>query len=479
MESSPDQKPRLGDQAAPEPRLIAASSDLIGSNLVEGILGSINPRRRTEPATSSQGQGSVVTTHDDLPGASYAQILELIPAFIVVAIDATGLGIILPLLPFYSQRLGATPFIVGSLISVYALCQLVAGPLVGTLSDRYGRKSVLIVSQIGTLAGFVLLAAANSLMLIFLARIIDGLTSGNISVAHAYAAEHSAPSARTQALGTTSGAIGTGWLVGPGLSSVLVQFGVTAPIWAAAALSLISIVATIVLLPSDRPISGIRSALRAPEPKATRVLLLMPYVWGLLGLLILFFFANSMFLSQIALFLSARFSWHGHPFGARELGVVFAYAGFINIIVQGLLLTQAGRFASDRIIVLVAFALMSAGYFGIAIVGKIGLLAVFLTLIILGTTFIRTTLTAELSRSVPLNRQGIIMGLNQSLMSSANIAAPLLSGALIDHGLYATWAFAMAAIAACGDAVTTLGILASPQTKTEALDKPHAYPEPI
>ncbi len=199
----------------------------------------------------------------------------------------------------------------------------------------------------------------------------------------------------------------------------------------------------------------------------------MPYVWGLLGLLILFFFANSMFLSQIALFLSARFSWHGHPFGARELGVVFAYAGFINIIVQGLLLTQAGRFASDRIIVLVAFALMSAGYFGIAIVGKIGLLAVFLTLIILGTTFIRTTLTAELSRSVPLNRQGIIMGLNQSLMSSANIAAPLLSGALIDHGLYATWAFAMAAIAACG-AITTLGILASPQTKTEALDKPRA-----
>jgi predicted MFS family arabinose efflux permease len=258
----------------------------------------------------------------------------------------------------------------------------------------------------------------------------------------------------------------------------LVQFGVTAPIWAAAALSLISIVATIVLLPSDRPISGIRSALRAPEPKATRVLLLMPYVWGLLSLLILFFFANSMFLSQIAIFLSARFSWHGHPFGARELGIVFAYAGFINIIVQGLLLTQAGRFASDRIIVLVAFALMSAGYFGIAIVDKIGLLAVFLTLIFLGTTFIRTSLTAELSRSVPLNRQGIIMGLNQSLMSSANIAAPLLSGALIDHGLYATWAFAMAAIAACG-AITALGILVSPQTKTEALDKPHAYPEPI
>ena len=109
MESSPDQKPRLGDQAAPEPRLIAANSGLVESNLVEGTLGSINPGRRTEPLTSPQGQSSVVTTYDDLPddlpGARCARILELIPAFIVVAIDATGMGIILPLLPFYSQRL--------------------------------------------------------------------------------------------------------------------------------------------------------------------------------------------------------------------------------------------------------------------------------------------------------------------------------------------------------------------------------------
>jgi MFS family permease len=98
-------------------------------------------------------------------------------------------------------------------------------------------------------------------------------------------------------------------------------------------------------------------------------------------------------------------------------------------------------------------------------VGKVGLLAVFLTLIILGTTFIRTTLTAELSRSVPLNRQGIIMGFNQSLMSSANIVAPLLSGALIDHRLYHAWAFAMAAIAACG-AIMAAVLLASPRTKS-------------
>jgi predicted MFS family arabinose efflux permease len=391
-------------------------------------------------------------------------MLELIPTFIVVAVDATGMGIILPLLPFYSQRLGATPFVVGSLISVYALCQLVAGPVVGTLSDRYGRRGVLIVSQIGTLAGFVLLASANSLTVVFLARIIDGLTSGNISVAHAYAAEHSAPSTRKQALGTTSGAIGTGLLVGPILSGLLVQFGDAAPIWAAALLSLISIIATVGLLPPDDSGSRVIEIHSAPKRETARVLPVMPSVWILLGLLILFFFVNSMFLSQIALFLSARFSWQGHPFGAKELGGVFAYAGFINIIVQGLLITRANRFASDGTIVVVAFACMGAGLLGIAIVGRISLLALALTLIFLGTMLIRTTLTAELSRSVALNRQGMIMGLNQSLMSSANIIAPVLSGALIDRGLYDTWAFAMAAIAACG-AITAVGYSRRPKRK--------------
>jgi MFS family permease len=423
-----------------------------------------------------------MTTPDRFPIAGRTQVLALLPTFIVVAVDATGMGIILPLLPFYSQRLGATPFIVGALISVYALCQLVAGPVVGTLSDRYGRRHVLIVSQIGTLAGFVLLASANSLILVFLARIIDGLTSGNISVAHAYAAEHSAPSARKQALGTTSGAIGTGLLVGPALSGFLVQFGVTAPIWAAAALSLVSIAATIKLLPPDGPTSGVPDTQRdvefTLEPKAVRVSLLTPHAWGLLGLLILFFFANSMFISQVALFLSARFSWRGHPFGARELGAVFAYAGFVNIVVQGLLITQASRFTSDRTLVVVAFAVMGAGFSGLAIIGRIDFLVVFLTLIILGTTLIRTTLTAELSRSVSLHRQGMIMGLNQSLMSGANIFAPLVSGALIDHGLYATWALSMAATAACG-AIAATGLLASSRPETATLDKPHAHAEAI
>jgi MFS family permease len=161
------------------------------------------------------GATSFISGKGSLSGGGRLPDLSLVPTFIVVAVDATGMGIILPLLPFYSQRLGATPFLVGALVSAYAVCQLVAGPIVGILSDRYGRRKVLLLSQIGTLAGFVLLALAPNLTVVFIARIIDGLTSGNISVAHAYAAEHSTPETRKQALGATSGAIGTGSSLGP------------------------------------------------------------------------------------------------------------------------------------------------------------------------------------------------------------------------------------------------------------------------
>jgi multidrug resistance protein len=395
----------------------------------------------------------LISAKGNLSGSGRVPDLSLVPTFIVVAVDATGMGIILPLLPFYSQRLGATPFLLGALVSAYAVCQLVAGPIVGILSDRYGRRKVLLVSQIGTLAGFVLLALAPNLTLVFIARIIDGLTSGNISVAHAYAAEHSTPETRKQALGATSGAIGTGLVAGPALSGFLVSYGATAPVWAAAVLSLISILATIALLPPDA--SEPLYLQRIPERKATRTMLGMRYAWGVLLLLIVFFFVNSMFLSQIGLYLAARFAWDGHAFGARELGWVFAYAGFINIIVQGLLITRANLVASDRAVVVMAFAGMATGFCGLALVDGIGLLAVFLTLIIVGFMFTRATLTFELSRSAAINRQGMIMGFNQSLMSVANIVAPLISGALIGHRLYVSWALSMAGISTCGACLAT------------------------
>ena len=139
----------------------------------------------------------------------------LLPIFLIVFVDILGFTMIIPLLPFYAQSMGASDFTVGLLLSSYALCQLIAGPILGKLSDTYGRKPLLIFSQMGTLAGFILLAASRTLWLVFLSRIIDGITAGNLSLAQAYISDVTVPEKRAQSFGVIGIAFGLGFTVGP------------------------------------------------------------------------------------------------------------------------------------------------------------------------------------------------------------------------------------------------------------------------
>src|SRR5262249_2197970 len=138
----------------------------------------------------------------------------LLSIFLIVLVDVLGLTIILPLLPFYAESMGASPRVVGLLVSAYAVCQLLAGPPLGHLSDRIGRRPVLLVSQIGTCIGFLILGYAQTLWVVFLARIIDGLTAGNLTVAQAYIADVTEAEKRTRAFGIIGIAFGLGFLVG-------------------------------------------------------------------------------------------------------------------------------------------------------------------------------------------------------------------------------------------------------------------------
>src|SRR5438874_1403904 len=174
----------------------------------------------------------------------------LLSIFLIILVYILGLTIIIPLLPFYAESLGATPFVVGLLISSYAACQLIAGPILGQISDRIGRKPVLLLSQCGTFLGFVLLALSHSLIPVFISRIIDGLTAGNISVAQAYIADVTEESKRTQSFALIGIAFGVGFLFGPAISGFLAGYSAVYPIVLAACLSATSIVATTFLLPS-------------------------------------------------------------------------------------------------------------------------------------------------------------------------------------------------------------------------------------
>src|SRR6476660_3034135 len=165
----------------------------------------------------------------------------LLIIFLTIFVNLVGFWIIIPLLPFYAQTFGASPLVIGLLFASFSLSQLVASPILGDLSDRWGRRPILIFSLLGTVVSFVMLALATSLSMLFAARIVDGLSGGNITTARAYIADITTEENRAKAFGLLGAAFGLGFILGPALSAVLSRISYTAPIWAAA---LITVVAT-------------------------------------------------------------------------------------------------------------------------------------------------------------------------------------------------------------------------------------------
>src|SRR3981081_4812877 len=173
----------------------------------------------------------------------------LLIIFLTIFVNLVGFGIIIPLLPFYAETFGASPLVIGLLFAVFSLCQLAAAPALGDLSDRYGRRPVLVFSLAGTVVSFVMLALAHSVAMLFAARVVDGLSGGNISTARAYVADVTEPKDRARAYGLIGAAFGLGFILGPALSGLLAGISYTAPIWAAAALTLVATVMAWLWLP--------------------------------------------------------------------------------------------------------------------------------------------------------------------------------------------------------------------------------------
>jgi DHA1 family tetracycline resistance protein-like MFS transporter len=362
---------------------------------------------------------------------------------LIVVVDVLGLAIILPLLPFYAEKLGASPTEVGLLVSTYAVCQLIAGPLLGRMSDQVGRKKLLLVSQVGTFFGFIVLAYAQTLWVVFLARIIDGATAGNLSLAQAYISDVTKPEERTKAFGLIGIAFGIGFLIGPALAGLLAGFDYKYPIFAAAALSATSVFTTWRLLPSVNTAS--------PDAAKDRRLSLLD--WGsyvryfrepklapLLWQFATFIFGFSAFMSGFALFAERRFTWQGHAFGPKEVGLVYAYVGFLAIILQGGLLGRLSKRFGDAMLVRAGFVAAIVGFAGLAFSYNLPELLIASTFCSFGTGALRPALTSLITQFAGRSEQGSVLGLTQSLMSVSQIVAPFVAGVLIDNSLLTTWA---------------------------------------
>ncbi len=380
----------------------------------------------------------------------------LLPIFLIVLVDVLGLTIILPLLPFYAEKLGASATVVGLLISVYAFFQLISGPILGRWSDHIGRKPLLIVSQLGTLTGFLILAFANQLWLVFLSRIIDGATAGNLSLAQAYIADVTTPENRARSFGLIGIAFGIGFFVGPGISGFLSQYGYSYPILAAAFLSASSIVCTATLLPKVEP----HTAEEAPGPGGRRLSIFdwkaygeyfaRPGLGPLLWQFFFFAFFFSLSMSGFALFAQRRYSWHGQPVGAKQVGYIFAWVGLMGIIMQGALIGRLVKWLGERTLVWTGFAATAVSNTWLAFTYTIPQLLPNITFGSYGTGGLRPALTSLITQKAGKREQGVVLGLTQSLTSVSQIIAPIIAGSLIDGGHLVAWAMCVALTALIG-----------------------------
>ena len=386
---------------------------------------------------------------------------SLLPIFLIVLVDVFGFTLVIPLLSIYAEHFQATPFEATLLVSSYAVCQLISGPLLGRISDSVGRRPMLLVSQVGTFIGFLVMARANALWVLYLARVIDGSTAGNLSLAQAYISDNTAPENRARSFSMIGIAFGVGFFIGPAVTGYLSNFGLTAPIYCAAGLSMTSILCTLFLLPGGKPprLANEGGEL-AHERARARVAIFQwrlyfeflkrPVLGGLFAQFVCFIFAFSTFMSGIALFAERRFAWHGHPFGPREIGYLFAYTGALGIVLQAAGVGRlVKRFGEARLVV-AGFASMFAGQLLLGLVHGIGPLLVTATLSSLGTGVLRPALTSLVTQNAGRHEQGVVLGVNQSLQSLAQIVAPAASGLLITAGFLPAWAWMSAAAALTG-----------------------------
>lgn len=382
----------------------------------------------------------------------------LLSIFLIVLVDVLGLTIVIPLLAIYAETFKATPLQATLLVTTYAVFQLVSSPILGKISDRTGRKPMLIVSQLGTFVGFILLARSTSLWMLYVARAIDGATAGNLPLAQAYISDNTEPKNRAKSFALIGIAFGLGFTVGPAVTAYLSRYGLNIPIYAAAGLSLTSVLCTSLLLPKERaPASQVAEA-ELPAGKRLGVLdwdtyaqyLKRPVLRGLLAQFFAYMIAFQMFTSGFALFAERRFVWHGHPFTPFEIGMVFTYVGILGILLQGGAVGRLVKRFGEGPLVAWGFVSLVAGYLLLGPVSAIPFLIAAITLSSFGGSILRPVITSMVTQSASRTEQGVVLGLTTSLSSLAAIGAPPVAGFLIDHALLSWWAWLAAGASLLG-----------------------------
>ena len=337
-----------------------------------------------------------------------------------------GYGMVLPLLPFYVQQQDGGALVAGSLGSLYASMQLVSGPVLGGLSDRFGRRPVLLICLAGTSMAFVLLGQANTIQLVFLAVMLDGITGGNLTTAYAYIADITSPEERSRGMGLVGAAFGLGMIGGPAAGGLLSVYGLAVPAFAAAAVAMINVLFGVVVLPESLPeekrakvisVKGLNLVAQLgglPRLGASRLLLAALFVLNL---------AFAGLQTNFPLFSQARFGWD-----SGKNGIFFAFVGVCAVLIQGLVFRWVQPILGERRLARIGTGLMAVGLTAGVLSPVDWLLFPCIGLVAMGTGISIPSLTGLVSTAVKEGAQGRLMGGMQALLSLTAIIGPAMAG---------------------------------------------------
>jgi DHA1 family tetracycline resistance protein-like MFS transporter len=366
--------------------------------------------------------------------------LQYLTIFLTCFIDILGFGIVIPVLPLYAEHFGATAVQIGWLVGIFSLAQFFFAPIWGKVSDRAGRKPVLLFGLFGTVVGYVLMGLATSVTMLLVARLIDGISGANIGAAQAYLADISAPENRAKAMGLLGAAFGLGFVFGPALGGwACVAFNYAAPMFIAAGLSLMNFFFVMFCLPESRGLASERAQGEPIFPNLFDHVERRTYAWSLAS----YFLVIVGFSMMTALFALLLF----HRFGldALHTGYILAGIGILGVIIQGGLIGRLVRRFGEAPVALAGAVAMCAGLCALALSPSVGTMFAATVAVGIGNSLLMPTLSALASRSAESNWQGRALGIMQSSGSLARWLGPMVAGLLLSaqlhrgNGAYALW----------------------------------------
>ncbi|MEO6061860.1 MAG: MFS transporter [Thermoflexales bacterium] len=374
-----------------------------------------DPYRRAPPAGS-----------DNIRAVFRRRASPLVFIFVAVFVNFMGYGMVVPLMPLYVQQQSGGAAVVGALGATYAVMELVASPVIGALSDRLGRRPVLIACVTGTLIAYIMLGLAQSLTVIFLAVALDGITGGTLATAYAYVADVTTPENRARGMGMVGAAFGLGVIAGPAFGGLLSQYGLALPALIAASVAGANILFGLLVLPESLPRER-RAATPALQTfnwagQVTNLLRILPIRSLLVGMFLLnLAFAGLQ--NNFPLYSQVRFGWT-----PTENGGFFAFVGICAVLIQGLLYGRIQPRFGERNLARAGLLFMAIGLAGMALAPEPWMLFPSVAVVALGTGTAIPSLTGLVSQRLPSGAQGRLMGGTQAILGLAMIGGPLFSG---------------------------------------------------